>query len=134
MAKTRAPRQVPSSAGSGRQLAIAAGFAFAGLVLLIAALSVFKMSNNDIWIHLKTGENILKTWHVPQKDPYSFTASDHDYVAHEWLSGVLFYLVYAASGVNGLIFFKSGIIFATCAALYGACRKLRADGPLMFLA
>lgn len=106
--------------------------AFAGLIFLIAALSIFKMSNNDIWIHLKTGETILKTWHVPEKDPYSFTAPDHDYVAHEWLSGVLFYLVYAAGGVNGLIFFKSAVIFATCAALYGVCRILKTDGTLMF--
>src|SRR5262245_45863160 len=99
-------------------------FALAALAVLIAALTIFKMSNNDIWIHLKTGETILKTWSVPDKDPYSFSASDHDYVAHEWLSGVAFYVVYAAGGVTGLIFFKSAIIFATCAALLGACRAL----------
>ena len=63
-------------------------------------MTIFKMSNNDIWIHLKTGEIILETWQVPDNDPYSFTASDRDYVAHEWLSGVIFYLFYAAAGVN----------------------------------
>ncbi len=99
-------------------------FALAALAVLIASLTVFKMSNNDIWIHLKTGENILHTWQVPDKDPYSFTASDHDYVAHEWLSGVVFYLVYAAAGVNGLIFFKAAVILATCIALLGACSFL----------
>src|SRR5262245_54599262 len=78
-------------------------FACAGLAILIASLTVFKMSNNDIWIHLTTGRQILTTWHVPDKDPYSFTATDHDYVAHEWLSGVLFHLVYSVAGVNGLI-------------------------------
>ena len=83
------------------------------------------MSNNDIWIHLKTGETILKTGHVPDKDPYSFTASDPDYVAHEWLSGVVFQIVYAAAGVNGLIYFKAGVIFATCLALWGCCRYLK---------
>src|SRR5262245_4548795 len=105
-------------------------FACAGLALLIASLTIFKMSNNDIWIHLTTGRQILETWHVPDKDPYSFTANDHDYVAHEWLSGVLFHLVYNAAGVNGLIFFKSAIIFATCAALWGAC-LFRRDDPLI---
>jgi len=105
-------------------------FACAGLALLIASLTIFKMSNNDIWIHLTTGRQILSTWHVPDKDPYSFTAPDHDYVAHEWLSGVLFHIVYSAAGVNGLIFFKSAIIFATCAALWGAC-LFRRDDPLI---
>lgn len=119
------PREIPAAWNHGALI-----LAFAGLALLIASLTIFKMSNNDIWIHLKTGENVLKTWSVPDKDPYSFTASDHDYVAHEWLSGVLFYLVYAAGGVNGLIFFKSAIIFATCAALWGACR-FRRDDPLI---
>src|SRR5262245_23988665 len=104
---------------------LARAFALAALAVLVLSLTVFKMSNNDIWIHLKTGENILKTWEVPQKDPYSFTASDHDYVAHEWLSGVVFYIVYAAGGVNGLIFFKAALILATCAALYAACRMLK---------
>jgi hypothetical protein len=55
-------------------------FACAGLALLIASLTVFKMSNNDIWIHLTTGRQILETWQVPDKDPYSFTALI-DYVA-----------------------------------------------------
>jgi hypothetical protein len=133
MAKPAAAKQVvPPPAGLRPEIP-AMAFAVAGLISLIAVLSIFKMSNNDIWIHLKTGENVLKTWHVPQKDPYSFTASDHDYVAHEWLSGVLFYIVFAAAGVNGLIFFKSAVIFATCAALFGACRMLNADRAIMYL-
>jgi len=121
------PRGAPSSLRLPALL-----FALAALAVLIASLTVFKMSNNDIWIHLKTGENILHTWHVPDKDPYSFTASDHDYVAHEWLSGVLFYLVYAAAGVNGLIFFKAAIILATCVALLGACSYLGIRPAIMF--
>ena len=36
-------------------------FACAGLALLIASLTIFKMSNNDIWIHLTTGRQILET-------------------------------------------------------------------------
>ena len=43
--------------------------AFLGLGMLIASLTVFKMSNNDIWIHLKTGEVILDKWEVPHNDP-----------------------------------------------------------------
>src|SRR5688572_8020193 len=127
MAKTGAPQR--AAPRSGREPAPAPppltsraiGFALVGLLLLLASLTVFKMSNNDIWIHLRTGQTILETWNVPDNDPYSFTAADHDYVAHEWLSGVVFHLVYAAGGVTGLIFFKSAVIFATCTALLGAC-------------
>jgi len=100
----------------------------AGLVSLavyVAVMTLFKMSNNDIWIHLKTGEYVLTHGWVPIKDPYSFIAADHDYVAHEWLAGVLFYLVYAPFGVPGLIFFKAGILAASNASLYAAARALR---------
>ena len=111
---------------------IAIAFGILALTFLIGVLTIFMMSNNDIWIHLKTGEQILTTWSVPDKDPYSFTASDHDYVAHEWLSGVVFYLVYAAWGVNGLIFFKSAVLFLTCVALYFTCRFLRVPHAVIF--
>jgi len=87
-----------------------------GLAACIAAMTVCKMSNNDIWIHLKTGEYVLAHW-VPHKDPYSFTAADHDYVAHEWLAAVFFHLVHAGFGVPGLIFAKALIVAATCALL-----------------
>jgi len=98
-----------------------------GLAACIAAMTVCKMSNNDIWIHLKTGEYVLAHW-VPHKDPYSFTAADHDYVAHEWLAAVFFHLVHAGFGVPGLIFAKALIVAATCALLAATAR--RAGGRL----
>jgi len=101
------------------------------LAVYVAVMTLFKMSNNDIWIHLKTGEYVLKNGWVPLKDPYSFTASDHDYVAHEWLAGVLFYLVYAPLGVPGLIFFKAAILAASNAVLYLVARILRARLSVM---
>jgi tetratricopeptide (TPR) repeat protein len=94
------------------------------LIACVGAMTLFKMSNNDIWIHLKTGEYVLQNHWVPIKDPYSFIASDHDYIAHEWLAGVLFYLVYTPFGVPGLTWFKAAILAASSALLYGAGRSL----------
>lgn len=94
------------------------------LSIYVGVMTLFKMSNNDIWIHLRTGEYVIKNGWVPHKDPYSFIAADHDYVAHEWLAGVLFYVVYSAGGVKGLIFFKSAILAATSALLYLTARRL----------
>jgi tetratricopeptide (TPR) repeat protein len=89
------------------------------------------MANNDIWIHLKTGEYVLQTGWVPLKDPYSFTAADHAYVAHEWLAAVLFYLVYAPFGVVGLTVFKALVVAAACVLLYGAARTAGARLSVM---
>jgi hypothetical protein len=98
----------------------------AGLYALIVTLTIFKISNDDIWIHLKTGERIIETRQVPHQDPYSFTASDHDYVAHEWLSAVAFQLVYAAAGIKGLTLFKHAVVLMTCFVLYLIAR-IRGD-------
>ncbi len=99
-------------------------FALISLGLCIAAMTIFPMSNNDIWIHLQTGEYVLANGRVPEKDPYSFTAADRDYVAHEWLAGVIFHLVYAGGGVNGLILFKTLVIGAACFILCSAAKLL----------
>ncbi|MBI3448293.1 MAG: tetratricopeptide repeat protein [Acidobacteria bacterium] len=120
--KEREPE--PSAAPAGLPRSIYA-VAILSLLVYVAVMTLFKMSNNDIWIHLKTGEYVLKNGWVPIKDPYSFIAADHDYVAHEWLAGVLFYLVYGAAGVTGLIWFKSAVLAASNALLYGAARSLR---------
>lgn len=101
--------------------------AFAGVAVtaLLGSLSWAKLSTNDVWIHLKTGELALESFSVPQKDPYSFTAADHDYLAHEWLSGVVFYVLYRAFGIGGLIFTKFAVPFLTTCALSLVCLRHR---------
>ena len=119
-----ASSQEPPRESIGSLLAVLLGSA--SIAIYIAVMTLFKMSNNDIWIHLKTGEFVLQTGWVPVLDPYSFVAAGRDYVAHEWLSGVLFYAVYSFSGVVGLTFFKAVVIAATCGFLLDTARLLRA--------
>jgi hypothetical protein len=62
------------------------------------------LSDGDFWWHLKTGEYILKNLSIPRVDFYSFTVPGKHWVAHEWLSEVIFYFVYTRAGFNTLIF------------------------------
>src|SRR5215472_440599 len=62
------------------------------------------ISDGDFWFHLKTGEYIIRTGLVPRTDLFSFTNSGRPWIAHEWLSGAVFYLVYSLLGFNALIF------------------------------
>src|SRR5215217_5759798 len=62
------------------------------------------LSDGDFWWHLKTGEYIVRNFSIPRIDFYSFTVSGKPWVAHEWLSEVIFYLVYSRAGFNTLIF------------------------------
>jgi hypothetical protein len=62
------------------------------------------LSDGDFWWHLKTGEYIVKNLSIPRTDFYSFTSFGKHWVAHEWLSEVIFYLIYSRLGFNTLIF------------------------------
>src|ERR1044072_180122 len=62
------------------------------------------LSDGDFWWHLKTGEYIVRNRSIPRIAFYSFTVPGKPCVAHEWLSEVIFYLVYSRAGFNTLIF------------------------------
>ncbi|MCL4378904.1 MAG: hypothetical protein M1409_11135 [Actinobacteria bacterium] len=66
--------------------------------------------NQDLGRHLKTGQIILETGHVPKTNTFSFTEPDHVFINHHWLSEVGFYLISLFSGLKSLIIFKS-IVF-----------------------
>ncbi|CAN5614146.1 hypothetical protein BH20ACI3_BH20ACI3_34490 [soil metagenome] len=62
------------------------------------------LSDPDFWFHLKTGEYIFLTGLIPRTEFFSFTHYGSPWVAHGWLSGVIFYLVYSRPGFYTLIF------------------------------
>jgi len=98
---------------------------FICLITLAFALNISQMSNNDIWMHLKNGELILKSHHFLYKDTYSFRTIGMPWVNHEWLAGVIFYLVYQIGSVNALIFFKAFLVVILTIFMVGTCRLTR---------
>lgn len=62
------------------------------------------LDDGDFWWHLKTGQYIVEQGVVPRNDFFSFTNYGKPWVAHEWLSEVVFYLGYSWFGYNSLIF------------------------------
>ena len=70
------------------------------------------LSDADFWWHLKTGEYIIHTHSIPTTDFFSFTNYGKAWVAHEWLSEAIFYVIYSRFGFNVLI-----VVFAILTAL-----------------
>ena len=48
------------------------------------------MGDPDFWFHLKTGEYFFTTGGVPRMEMFSFTYYGIPWIAHGWLSGVIF--------------------------------------------
>jgi hypothetical protein len=76
----------------------------AALLVVVTACTVReRLSDPDLWWHLKTGELIWRTHSIPHFDPFSFTAAGHPWMAQEWLSEVAIYGAYRVAGYSGLM-------------------------------
>jgi hypothetical protein len=77
---------------------------FLAVMFVAAAVATAQPANidTDIWWHLANGRYILAHG-VPSVDVYSFTASGHVWVVHEWLADVVMYTFYSAVGLTGLV-------------------------------
>src|ERR1700676_910850 len=72
----------------------------------------------DLWWHLRVGENILATHHLPTSDPYSFTVSGAPWMAYEWLGETFFAAVARLGGVTALDLLLIALSSAIVIGLY----------------
>src|SRR5215469_10116156 len=71
-------------------------------LLFFLLISFRKNIDYDMGIFLKAGQWIVQNHSVPQKDSFTFTVNDHDYLDAEWLYHVGCYLLYQVGGYAGL--------------------------------
>lgn len=71
------------------------------LILGVFAFSVPTIPSADMWWHLSTGRYVVQNYAVPHTEPFSATIAGKPWTAHEWLSGVVFYLAYSLLGSAG---------------------------------
>jgi hypothetical protein len=88
-----------------------------GIIIFLTTF-VINIKADDIWWHLKAGEYILTNMGIPDQNIFSFTAPDHHWLPHEWLSEVVFYLIYRAFGMLGLIAFGILLNAVACGLVY----------------
>src|SRR6266568_2948935 len=74
------------------------------------------LADGDTGWHIRTGELVLATGHVPAADPFSFTRAGQPWFAWEWLSDVTFALLWRWKGIAGVAAF-CGVVLALAAAI-----------------
>lgn len=83
-------------------------------LLIIGFFTLRTISDNDVFYHLKTGQYILETQSIPTSDIFSFTAYGNRWVSHEWLSALIFFLIYKVfGGILGIIIFSALVCIST---------------------
>jgi hypothetical protein len=100
---------------SARRLLV---FVLMSVVFTLAARPVI---DPDFWWHLRAGKLIWETRAVPHADVFSATFAGHEWVAHEWLSEVLMFLVQQSLGYAGLVVCFALVISAAMWVAYRRC-------------
>lgn len=93
-------------------------------------LTIFKLIDTDLWLHMKAGQVVMETGSFIYRDIFSYTAAGREWLYHEWLFGVISYSIYSAFGVNGLIFGKAVLLTSTFFIIY-RCMRLRGVNPYL---
>jgi tetratricopeptide (TPR) repeat protein len=79
----------------------------------IALLATVEIKDLDLWLHIRTGEFIVKNGYVPSVDVLSASFAGQPWINHEWLFQVIVYLVKSAWGLDGLIYMQSVVVVIT---------------------
>ena len=91
-------------------------------LLGVAVTAVREVMDPDLWWHMATGRYILAQGRIPAYDVFSFTAADHRWVTHEWLSDLLLYVGSRLVGLAGLAVLFTLVIVAAYALVWMRCR------------
>ena len=95
----------------------------AGAVVLLGLFAVTKsIADPDFWWHLRAGQLLVSQHHLIGLDPFTYTVSTHHWTMHEWLTEVIFALLFSAGGLGLIV-----ILFALVTWGGLICIALRAQ-------
>jgi tetratricopeptide (TPR) repeat protein len=77
----------------------------AAIIALGVLISFHTLTDSDIFWHLKAGQIIVETHHVPSRDLFSFTRAGEEWIDSQWLFQVIIYGLYKMDGYRGIILF-----------------------------
>ena len=92
------------------------------MALLIPAVQ--PVSDPDFFWHLRVGEYILSHGAIPHNDLFTFTVSDHAFIAHEWLSEVLMAVLTAVAGLPAVSVYFGVITWIGFVLLLASMRRV----------
>ncbi|MGD9645123.1 MAG: hypothetical protein AB7U73_05380 [Pirellulales bacterium] len=85
------------------------GLSAAGLGAVLALCSValatsfYRLNHTDIWGHMALGRQMIETGHTVTSEPFRFHEAGERFFNPGWLSQVVLYLWYDATGAEGLV-------------------------------
>jgi len=93
------------------------------LFVLVTTSETGLLHDGDTGYHIRTGEIILKSWHVPTEDPFSNQRPPLKWTTHEWLAEVLMASIFKSAGLTGVVVFFALLLTITHWSLYYLLRS-----------
>ncbi|HTV33465.1 MAG TPA: hypothetical protein VME69_10265 [Methylocella sp.] len=100
---------------------------------LLATASRMLQDQDPLW-HIKLGEVILATHHVPDRDLFSYTMAGAPYYDMQWLSQVIMSLAYKLGGFGGVVALTALAAALAFALLYRELLRRLSDPTALALA
>jgi hypothetical protein len=88
------------------------------LVGAIAATACLMPAQADSYWHLRAGQEIWRTLHVPLDEHYSYTAAGRPWPNHEWLWQAFSYALFRAGGMPLLVAGGAAVVMAAFGIAY----------------
>lgn len=88
----------------------------ATFALLGLRLGLRPLGDNSLFVHLRTGMDIVRTGSIPTTDPYSFTARGEPWVVQSWLASSTYGVAERIGGFP-LVRVEQGLLYALLAWL-----------------
>lgn len=107
-------------------------FIFIATVIIIP---LKQLSDPDMFWHIQTGEFIIKNLFIPKSDVFTYFGIENNlyWTAHEWLSDVIFYLIYSIGGYKLLRLFPTIILGIIALMLFATTKQSQKDNLFSYL-
>ena len=92
-------------------------------MIVTLSLYISSVQDPDFWWHLRIGRWMVENGRLPSTDIFTFTVPDHVWTDHEYLTEILMWLVYSASGVVGISIAFGLITWAGFWVMYRQVRR-----------
>ena len=112
----------PGEAASRRRSPSLETLFIAVLALLGLRLGLRPLGDNSLFVHIRTGIDIVDGLGIPRVDPYSFTASGEPWVVQSWLASVMYGVIHTLAGFDGLVILH-GVLYAALVTAIGAMAR-----------
>ena len=94
-----------------------------GVMVVILSLFTASEQDPDFWWHVRIGRWMVDNWRLPSTDIFTFTVPNHVWTDHEYLTEILMWLVYGATGVVGVSLAFGLLTWAAFWILYQQVRR-----------